>query len=74
MNPDTNRFEPFPPELMEKFNNPLATLTPEEEKKRTWTRFAEGETVEVKGVKFSIHEIGESRLVLKPLDKPNWTR
>lgn len=37
-------------------------MTPEQ---RTWTRFHEGEMVSVKGVSMRVHEIGESRLVLK---------
>lgn len=37
-------------------------LTPEQ---RAWTRFQEGEPVSVKGVSMIVHEIGESRLVLK---------
>lgn len=32
---------------------------------RNWTRFQEGEMVSVKGVSMRVHEIGESRLVLK---------
>ena len=36
---------------------------------REWTRFAEGETVDVKGITFRIHEIGETRLILKPIDR-----
>ena len=38
------------------------TMTPEQ---RNWTRFQEGETLLVKGVAMRVHEIGESRLVLK---------
>lgn len=32
---------------------------------RSWTKFQEGEEVQVKGVTMRIHEIGESRVVLK---------
>jgi hypothetical protein len=32
---------------------------------RTWTRFQEGEELTVKGIKMRVHEIGESRMVLK---------
>jgi hypothetical protein len=39
-----------------------STLTPEQ---RTWTRFQEGEELIVKGIKMRVHEIGESRMVLK---------
>jgi hypothetical protein len=38
------------------------TMTAEQ---RNWTRFKEGEIVHVKGIPMRIHEIGESRLVLK---------
>lgn len=38
------------------------TLKPEQ---RKWTRFEEGEVIDVKGVNMIVHEIGESRLVLK---------
>lgn len=40
----------------------LTKLTPQQ---RTWTRFQEGERVNLKGVDMRIHEIGETRLVLK---------
>jgi len=39
-----------------------STLTPEQ---RTWTRFQEGEVLDIKGIKMRVHEIGESRMVLK---------
>ena len=39
-----------------------STLTPNQ---RTWTRFEEGEELMVKGIKMRVHEIGESRMVLK---------
>ena len=43
---------------------------PEDESKltsaqRTWTRFQEGEVLDIKGIKMRVHEIGESRMVLK---------
>lgn len=38
------------------------TLKPEQ---RKWTRFQEGEAIDVKGISMIVHEIGESRLVLK---------
>lgn len=37
-------------------------MTPEQ---RTWTRFNEGEIISIKGINMRVHEIGESRLVLK---------
>lgn len=55
-NPDANVFEPLPANEAEIPNE-----------KRAWARFTEGETVEMKGVRFRVHEIGESRIVLKPL-------
>jgi hypothetical protein len=55
--------------LAAKFDDPTAKLTEHQKIQREWTRFAEGETVEVKGVHFRIHEIGETRLILKPIDK-----
>lgn len=67
--PYNNRFEPISPELASKFADPSATLTKLQTKQREWTRFSEGETIEVKGVKFRVAEIGERRLVLKPIDK-----
>lgn len=39
-----------------------STLTPSQ---RDWTRFQEGETINVKGINMRVHEIGESRIVLK---------
>jgi hypothetical protein len=36
---------------------------------RDWTRFQEGETVDLKGISFNVHEVGESRIVLKPIKK-----
>jgi hypothetical protein len=39
-----------------------STLKPEQ---RDWTRFQEGETLIIKGIAMKVHEIGESRLVLK---------
>jgi len=43
---------------------------PEDESKltsaqRTWTRFQEGEVLDIKGIKMRVHEIGESRMILK---------
>lgn len=35
--------------------------------KRNWTRFTEGEHVDLKGIIFRVHEVGESRIVLKPV-------
>lgn len=36
---------------------------------RDWTKFTEDEHVLLKGVVFRVHEVGESRLVLKPLKR-----
>jgi hypothetical protein len=58
VNPTTNQFEAMSEALR-------AKLTPEEQKKRAWTRFEEGEIIIIKGVRFEVHEIGEKRLVLK---------
>ena len=67
--PDSNSFIPLDAQLSAKFANPEAVLTATEKIQRTWTRFSEGETIEVKGIRFSVDEIGERRLVLKPIDK-----
>jgi len=67
--PQQNKMVLFTREQVEKFYDPNAILTPIEKVQREWTRFAEGETVTVKGVNFRIHEIGETRLVLKPINK-----
>ncbi len=67
--PEENKLVPFSDEQMVRFNDPAAQLTPTEKIQRSWTRFAEGETVNVKGINFRIHEIGETRLILKPINK-----
>lgn len=36
------------------------------------TRFDQRELVEVKGITFIVAEVGEGRLVLKPVDPRNW--
>jgi hypothetical protein len=64
-----NRFVPIDAELAKKFDDPTAALTTIQKQQRDWTRFSEGETVTVKGVNFHVHEIGESRLILKPINK-----
>lgn len=50
----------------ERIMNPVpedeSNLTPAQ---RDWTRFQEGETVNVKGSNMRVHGIGESRIVLK---------
>lgn len=69
-----NKMVPISEELAAKFADPEAQLTPMEREQREWTRFAEGETVNVKGINFHVHEIGESRLILKPLDKTSWQK
>jgi hypothetical protein len=70
--PVNNRFVPISDELAAKFADPKAQLTDTEKVQREWTRFAEGETVNLKGINFRVHEIGESRLILKPIDKQVW--
>lgn len=67
-NPEGNRFEPIDPELLKKFVSGQG-LTPTETTQRDWTRFQEGETVDLKGISFKVHEVGESRIVLKPIKK-----
>jgi hypothetical protein len=67
--PHERKFVPLPEEFQKRLDDPKAELTPTEKIQRDWTRFSEGETVNVKGINFRVHEIGESRLVLKPLDK-----
>lgn len=71
--PVNNRFVPLSSELANKFDDPNAQLTETEKVQRQWTRFSEGETVNVKGINFRVHEIGESRLILKPIDKKTFT-
>jgi hypothetical protein len=58
MNPETNTMHGLTPEFLEKF--PQA---------KDWTKFQEGETVQLKGCQFRVHEIGENRMVLKPIPK-----
>jgi hypothetical protein len=36
-----------------------------EEQKRDWKQFDKGEIVEIKGIRFRVHDLGQSRLVLK---------
>lgn len=52
--PAQNKFVPIP-------DNPTPT-------QRNWTRFEVGEIVQVKGIPMRVHDVGETRLVLK-LDK-----
>lgn len=65
VDPHNQRFEPVTTEMAESFKKPADEVTPEQRAKREWTRFEEGERVSIKGVLFYIHEIGETRLVLK---------
>ena len=60
---------PLSHDFMAKLNDPNAQLTETEKVQREWTRFSEGETVTLKGINFRISEIGESRLILKPINK-----
>lgn len=55
--PNENKFVPVEDEG-------YAILSPEQ---RGWTKFQEGEVVQFRGIYFRIHEIGESRIVLKPI-------
>jgi hypothetical protein len=70
-NSENNRFEPIDPALARKFDDPKAKLTTHQKVQRDWTRFSEGETVEVKGILFRVHEIGETRVILKPIHQHN---
>jgi hypothetical protein len=63
--PNNNVMVPLSPELREKFANPDAVLTETEKVQRNWAQFHEGERISIKGVLFYVHEIGESRMVLK---------
>lgn len=81
MNPDTNRFESLttttPPGALEarydalrlamaglttSLYRPDGTVVPE-----TWTKFSVGERVEIKGYTFEVTDIGEDRIVFKPV-------
>lgn len=81
MNPDTNRFEPLtttsPGELTARYEalrlamtgmtqsalyRPDGSAVPE-----TWTKFSVGERVEIKGYTFEVTDIGEDRIVFKPV-------
>jgi hypothetical protein len=63
--PVNNRLVAVTPALAGKFAGPESELTPTERVQRDWTRFNEGELISIKGVMFYVHEIGESRMVLK---------
>lgn len=62
--PSERQMYPIDPELAKKFASGEG-LTEREKVQRDWTRFEEGEVIQVKGVNMRVHEIGESRLVLK---------
>lgn len=53
MNPDTKQFERITDE--------------NKDRTRDWTKFTEGELVYLKSIAFYVHEVGESRLILKPV-------
>jgi hypothetical protein len=57
--PNENKFVPVE-------ESAIATLP---QPQRDWARFQEGEKVELKGIRFNVHEVGESRIVLKPIKK-----
>jgi hypothetical protein len=63
--PQEKRMVPMSEELKAKFASGDDNLTPAERIQRDWTRFEEGEVIQVKGIAMRVHEIGESRLVLK---------
>lgn len=63
--PVNNRFVLATPELQAAFAKSPKENTPAERIQRDWTRFHEGEHLNVKGVNFKVHEIGEKRMVLK---------
>jgi hypothetical protein len=65
--PHENKFVPLDEQMAKAIDSP--TATPAQKIQRQWTRFSEGETVEVKGFKFHVHEIGERRLILKTIDR-----
>jgi len=67
--PHNGKFVPLDEQTAKAFDDPNVTLTETQKVQREWTRFAEGETIEVKGIKFRVDEIGEQRLVLKPINK-----
>jgi hypothetical protein len=60
MNPNTGEVVHVPED--EKEREELFRRRPEV---RSWTSFDIGETVIVKGIPLKVHEVGESRLVLK---------
>lgn len=68
-NPDTNTFVPLSDQMRATLDGPIENLTPEQKTQRQWTRFSEGETVNLKGVNFRVDEIGERRIILKPINK-----
>lgn len=51
--PQENKFVPIP-----------ENMKPDDERHK-WTRIQIGELVEYKGIRFRVHEIGETRMVLK---------
>lgn len=63
--PHNNVMVPVSAELAKAFAGPESELTPAQRVQRDWTRFQEGELISIKGVMFYVHEIGESRMVLK---------
>lgn len=65
--PGAKEFRPIPPDLAAKFAGPVENLTPTERVQRDWTRFEEGELIRIKGINFRLTEVGETRLVLRPL-------
>jgi hypothetical protein len=63
--PDQSRFHQMTPELADQFLKAPLEVPEAQSPTRNWTRFDEGETVFIKGVGFRVHEIGETRMVLK---------
>jgi hypothetical protein len=59
-------YDPHENKLVPVDESAIATLP---HPQRDWARFEEGETFILKGIAFKVHEIGESRIVLKPVKK-----
>ena len=68
-NPESNTFVRLTDEMKKAFSQPPTQLTEQQRKEREWTRFEEGEIVSLKGVLMAVHEIGETRLVLRPVKR-----
>jgi len=74
MNPETNRFEPLKPEVIEAFEKRLEDLgkarllRPNGEPVPShWTQFHLDELVVIKGYTFKVKYIGESAILFEPV-------